>query len=134
MKLCHPYPRGVVEPHDYQEASEVTAAVMEMTMELCTPSLSVSVKVSVRLFITFALYTSVVSIMSSTYFTVFITVTVRTKAKIGLRQYLYVMCYHNRDLPWTSLGSLVPRPHPERRESGPLSTHFLGLIKILSGV
>ena len=42
MKLAHPYPRGVVEPHDYQDAHEISG-MMEATIELLSsPSLSVS--------------------------------------------------------------------------------------------
>jgi dual adaptor for phosphotyrosine/3-phosphotyrosine/3-phosphoinositide len=45
VKLCHPYPRRVVEPHDYQEANEVIAgAAMEITTELSNPSLAVNSK------------------------------------------------------------------------------------------
>ena len=42
MKLTYPYPRGVVEPHDYQDATEVEAVMdLECTMDLPPPSLSV---------------------------------------------------------------------------------------------
>jgi dual adaptor for phosphotyrosine/3-phosphotyrosine/3-phosphoinositide len=44
VKLAHTYPRGVVEPHDYQEAHEVSS-MMEATIELLSsPSLSVNSK------------------------------------------------------------------------------------------
>ena len=42
VKLSYPYPRGVVEPHDYQDATEVEAVMdLECTMDLPPPFLSV---------------------------------------------------------------------------------------------
>ena len=44
VKLCQPYPREVVEPHDYQEATEVSAIVMDTVELSSTHSLAVSPK------------------------------------------------------------------------------------------